>query len=158
MRKEKEKNGVVKKVAIGAAIGVGVLAFVGLAVKVNRMDKTDTLSPTFAYEQGLLSTTDGTQVKGKTAIRTKDFISLDGFKVDLKDDASVTYQLFYYNENDEFVSASEELSADYDVATASLSGTEKKVRIVVTPKNDPEVSIFEIAGYASELDVEWNKA
>lgn len=153
-----KKKSTLAKVAIGAAITVGVLAFAGLAIQVNDMDKTDKLNATFGYEQGLLSATDGGEVKGTTSIRTKDFISLDGFKVDIKDDASVVYQLFFYNEDEEFISATEELSVDYDYAQASVVTDAEKVRIMVTPVNDPEVGLTEIVSYASELTVEWTKS
>ena len=152
-----KKKSTLAKVAIGAAITVGVLAFAGLAIQVNDMDKTDKLNATFGYEQGLLSTEDGGEIKGTTSIRTKDFVTLDGLTVDIKNDASIVYQIFYYNEDDEFISASEELTADYDASTASVAEDAAKVRIMVTPVNDPEVGVTEIPSYAGELTVEWAK-
>lgn len=143
-----------KKWIAGISIGALVVVLCSFGVQLNKLDKTNELNPTFGYEQGLLSTTDGGEVKGTTSIRSKDFISVDEFKCDLTDEASITYRLFWYNESEEFVSVSEELTTDF--TDAAPEGAEK-VRIQITPVNDPEVSATEIAGYAGELTVTWAK-
>lgn len=138
-------------------------AIIGLSAKVASMDKTKTVSATFGWEQGLLDTTPGEEtlgkeVKGTTSIRMKEAVTLDGFKIDIKDDASVTYQLFFLDKEEVCVGVSEAgMSIDYVAADASLPENAEKVRIVVTPNNDPEVSAFEMAGYAGELTVTYNK-
>ncbi len=143
-----------KKWIVGIAIAILVIILCSFGAQLNKLDKTNELNPTFGYEQGLLSTDDGGEVKGTTAIRSKDLISVDEFKCDLITEASITYRLFWYDENEEFISASEELTADFTEAAPEGA---KFVKIMITPVNDPEVSATEIAGYAGELTVSWAK-
>ena len=143
-------------VAISAAI-------VGLSAKVASLETTKTVNATWGWEQGLLDTTPGEdtlgkEVKGKTAIRMKDSVTLEGFEIDIKDDASVTYQLFFLDADEVCVGVSDAgMSIDYVAADANVPETAVKVRAVVTPNNDPEVSVYEIAAYASELTISYNK-
>lgn len=147
------------KTAKGWFIGIGVtvaVAFaVGTIVKLNKLDKTDEVSATFGYEQGLLGA-DGSEVKGTTAIRTKNFVSVEGLECDLVSDASITYKIFYYDKDEEFISATDELSADY-VASDNLPEGAEYARVMITPENDPEVSLTEVSTYARELTVSWDK-
>ena len=151
------KKGTLGKVLIGVGVVALVATVVSLAVKVDDMDKTDKVSATFGWEQGLLSTADGGEVKGTTSIRTKDIISSEELKCDLKEDASVEYQIFWYNEDDEFISATSSLSVDFSHEDGEIPETAEGARIMITPKNDPEVSKTEIASYAGERTVEWKK-
>ena len=142
-------------VAISAAI-------IGLSVKVASMEKTKTVSATFGWEQGLLDTTPGEtlgkEVKGTTSIRMKEAVTLEGFEIDIKDDATVTYQLFFFDAEEVCVGVSDaEMSVDYVAAQASLPENAKTVKVMVTPNNDPEVSVLEMSGYASELTITYNK-
>ena len=142
---------------IGIVMMIFAIVIAALCVKVGSMDKTRTISPVFAYEQGLLDSA-GEEVKRTTAIRTKDGVSIDGFKVDIGENPSVTYQLFFFDEEGEFISASNaEMMVNFDAATDSVPEGTATVRIVIKPINDPEVSAGEIAGYAGELDVTYNK-
>lgn len=156
----KKAKAKMSKKAKGWLIGIGtaVLAvfMVGTITKLNKLDKTNEVSPTFGYEQGLISA-DGTEKKGTTSIRTKDFISVEGFKADLVSDPSVTYQLFFYDKDEKFIEASTELSADFTVTDENLPENAKYVRVMITPENDPEVSTSEISKYAGELEISYNK-
>lgn len=156
MAKQKAKglSTTAKKWLIGIGIGAMVLVIGAMGVKLSKLDKTEQLSAAFGYEQGLLSDTDGEEVKGTTSIRSKDYISVDGFTADLKEDASIVYKLFFYGEENVFISATQELSVDY---SGEIPEGAESVRVMITPTNDPEVSALEMAGYASQLTVEWNK-
>ena len=155
-KKAKAKMG---KKAKGLLIGIGAVVAVaftiGTTVRLNKLDKTDEVSATFGYEQGLLGA-DGSETKGTTAIRTKKFVSVEGLTCDLVSEASITYKIFYYDKDEEFISATDELSADY-VAGDNLPEGAEYARVVITPVNDPEVSLTEIATYARELTVSWEK-
>ena len=90
MAKQKAKglSTTAKKWLIGIGIGAMVLVIGAMGVKLSKLDKTEQLSAAFGYEQGLLSDTDGEEVKGTTSIRSKDYISVDGFTADLKEDST----------------------------------------------------------------------
>lgn len=141
-------------VTIAIVVLCGILVVMGL--NLNRLTKTKEVSATWGWEQGLIAA-DGTELKGTTSIRTKDYVTLDGFKVDVSEDAGITYQLFFYDEEETFISASEELTVDYDASAATLPEGAEFVRLMATPENDPEVSTTEIAKYAREIVVEYKR-
>ncbi|MBQ8686112.1 MAG: hypothetical protein IJ514_08075 [Clostridia bacterium] len=122
--------------------------------RINKLDKTDELSARNGWEKGLLAA-DGGEVRGTISIRSKNFVPINGLKVDLRDNAGITYRIFFYDENQVFISATEELVVDYDVS--QLPELAEYARFMITPMNDPEVSRSEISEYASELTVEWTK-
>ena len=123
--------------------------------QIGKLDKTDELSARNGYEKGLLSLDAGKEIRGTTAIRSKEYIPIDGLHVDLKDNAGITYQLFFYNSEKAFISASSEMAADFDNAQIPVEA--EFARVMIKPTNDPEVSTSEIKDYAGELLVEWAK-
>ena len=123
-------------------------------VKLKKLDKTDELSPRKSWEKGLIAA-DGGDVRGTTAIRTKDFVPINGLNVDLRDNAGITYQIFWYDENKVFLSCTEELVIDFDMTQRPELA--EYARYMIKPVNDPEVSRSEIKEYAGELTVEWSK-
>ncbi len=139
-------------VAVVMIIMVIVLCIFG--AKLKKLDKTDELSARKSWEKGLIAV-DGGDVRGTIAIRTKGFVPLNGLTVDICDNAGITYQIFWYDENKVFISCTEELVVDFDMSqTPELA---EYARFMIKPVNDPEVSSSEIREYASELNVEWNK-
>ena len=159
-KKAKKKGGNTKKKQkwlIGVGVAAVVLGFGIVGAKINSMDKTNEVSATFGWEVGLLSTTDGGEVKGTTSLRTKKLHDIGGLVCDLTEDASISYRLFWYDENEEFISVSDELTADFSVETAELPEGAKYFRVMATPENDPEVSGSEVSGYAKELTISYDK-
>lgn len=145
----------VATVVLSVVCGVMAVVLSGVIVKMTRDEKTKDVGGWTQYEIGLLNETDGEEVKGTTSIRTKKFITTDGFKVEVIDDASVTYTLVFYDEDKKFLSASTDLTGDFD-GTATPEGA-KYVKVEITPKNDPEVSWTEIGGYEKQLTITVNK-
>lgn len=121
--------------------------------KINRLDKTDELTKR-DWEKGLIGA-DGGEIRGTIAIRTKGFVPIDGLTFDLRENPGITYQIFWYDENKVFIESTDELVVDYDMTTKPELA--EYARVMIKPMNDPEVSKSEIADYASELSVEWNK-
>lgn len=124
-----------------------------LAVQMNKHITTATLSAT-AYDIGTLDA-NGKVTKSSENIYSKDYISVDGLKVTIKEKADVQYKLFFYTEDKEFVSASSAwLTADFN---GTIPETAKYVRVVIDPIDDAEVSFLEVIGYACQLTVTYNK-
>ncbi len=123
-------------------------------VKLNKLDKTDELHPRKSWEKGLISV-DGDEVRGTVAIRTKDFVPINGLTVDIRDNSGIIYQIFFYDENKVFLSCTEELAVDWD--RSQLPELAEYAKFMIKPVNDPEVSRSEIQEYASELTVEWTR-
>lgn len=121
-------------------------------VRVAQKDETKEIS-SLAYKIGALDD-NGAFVKNTASIVSKDFISSDGLTIKLQENAEVSYKVYFYDADKNFVSASEAQSADY---AGTIPENSKYAKIVVTPLHDAEVSIFEICGYAKQLTVTVNK-
>ena len=124
-------------------------------VKIDKNETTKTLgTSSFTYAIGLLDA-EGEYEQGTSSIYLKDYQSVDGLTVKIKDKATVTYKLFFYDENKDFVDMTSDLSLNYD--SSSTPETAEYFRIMITPTNDAEVSFFEINDYAGQLTVSVNK-
>jgi hypothetical protein len=150
---KKKKN--IKWIITFILISLLSVSMIFAFVKIDKNEKTKTLGTSvFTYSVGLIDET-GKYEEGKSSIYTKDYYSTDGLTIELAEDSSVTYKIFWYDSNKEFLLASSDLSADFP--TSSVLENAKYFRLMVTPTNDSEVSLFEIRTYASQLTVTINK-
>lgn len=149
-----KKSDMIKWVVIFVLTFALIGAVIGLFVKLDRQTTTTTIGGE-AYSIGTLDET-GKYVEGDTAIYLRKAITTDGLKVEIADDATVKYQLFFYDKDDEFISASDELTADFD---GEIPENAESVKIMITPTADEDgkVSITEVLGYAAQLTVTVNK-
>lgn len=132
-----------------------IAAVAALFIKLDRQTTTTTIGGE-AYSIGLIDE-NGDYKEGDTAIYMRKAITTDGLKCELKDDANIKYQLFFYDKDGEFISASAELTADYD--RTNIPETAESVKIMITPIEDEDgkVSLMEVLGYANQLTVTVNK-
>lgn len=144
------------KWVITLIVGLLVIgAIVGLFIKLDRQTTTTTIGGE-AYSIGTIDET-GEYAEGDTSIYLRKAITTDGLKCELAKDAKIKYQIFYYDKDGKFVSASEELTADFD--GTGIPETAETAKIVITPTADEDgkVSVVEVLGYASQLTVTVNK-
>ena len=129
-------------------------AVISLFIKLDRQTTTTTIGGE-AYSIGLIDE-NGDNKAGDTAIYLRSAVTTDGFKAELKDGASVTYKLFFYDKDGEFISASAELSEDFN---GSIPENAESVRVMITPTDDEDgkVSFTEVLGYAAQLVLTVNK-
>lgn len=132
-----------------ALLAVGVIFAV---VKLNKQITTQTIGTT-AYSIGMLDEK-GEYAQDTSSIYTKNHIKTDGLQCELAENARITYKLYFYDKDKEFLSATTAQSTDY---AGEIPETAKYVKIVITPTNDAEVSIFEKGDYAQQLTVTVNK-
>ena len=137
---------------------VGLLligAIIGLFIKFDRQTSTTTIGGE-AYSIGLIDDT-GANESGDTAIYLREAVTTDGLTCKLAKDAKISYQLFYYDADGEFLSASDVLTADFD--GSDIPEGAESVRIVITPISDEDgkVSLHEVLVYASRLTVTINR-
>lgn len=136
-------------------IAMLTLAVIFAFVKIDKNEKTKELgSSSFTYSIGLLDES-GDYEQGTTSIYTKNYYSVDGLVCDLDEDATVTYKVCFYDEDKEFLSVTDSLSTDSDSTIVPASA--EYFRIMITPTNDAEVSLFEVSNYAGQLTVTINK-
>ena len=156
--KKHKKADKIKWIITSGLIAILSIGLIAVGVKVSNNDTTKTLyNNLFTYEVGAIDES-GDYLKDTSSAVTKNFVTTDGLKIDLQDDATVKYSLHFYNEDKEFISSSLDLTEDFDssVENAIPEGAEF-VKIEVTPLNDAEVSLFEINGYVGQLVVTVNK-
>ena len=153
--KKRKKFKIGKFGVIYALIAILSVSVMFVSIKVLSNEKTKTLgSNVFTYSIGLLDES-GEYEKGTSSIYTKDYYSVDGLTIELKEDADVTYKLFFFDEDKEYVSSTSDLSATFD--NTKIPEKAEYFKIVITPTNDAEVSLFEVNNYAKQLTVTIDK-
>lgn len=132
-RKSKIKTIIAVILTVASVIG----AVAGIAALVNKNKTEDGLTKVNAgYEIGALSAT-GDYEESEGSLYTKEAFECEGgVKVELDFDATVKYKVFFYNDNDAFISASEEL--DKTATTEAPEGA-THARVMVTPIWDADV-------------------
>ena len=144
-----------KKIGIGACCGVlGLGAVMGVGALLDKAEETTTknINPTYAVG-GL--TEDGKYLETKESIYTKDAFACQGLDIDLAFNNNVSYRVFFYDADNNFISATENLTDNYDENTTPVESY--YARIVITPNDDDKVSWYELNGYAKQLEIEVNK-
>jgi len=129
-----------------------VTALIGVIIALDRSITTETLSG-IDYQIGILNE-DGKYEKSDKAIVSKSFNTVDGLTVEFEEKAEVTVKIFFYDEDEKFVSATEELSSDYTfVETDGV----KYFKVVITPTDDNDITLFEKSGYVKQVTITINK-
>ncbi len=156
--KQHKKGDKIKWIITTGLIAILSVGLIAVGVKVSNNDTTKTLNNNlFTYEIGVLDD-NGDYLKDTSSVVMKDFASVDGLQIALKDDATVTYTVHFFNEDKEYISSTENLSVDFDgSATNAIPEGAEFFKIEVKPTNDAEVSLFEINGYVGQLVVTVNK-
>ncbi len=138
--------------AVALSVLVGVGAIFGVAKLSEALDtETKTIHPT--YSVGGLKTTDGKYTETTDSIYTKDAFECQGLKITPDFDSNVSYEVFFYDSNEQFLSTSGSKTDFYE----SNNKLAKYARIQITPLEDDKVSWFETSKYANQLKVEVNK-
>ncbi|MFQ6749341.1 MAG: hypothetical protein ACLRFR_00675 [Clostridia bacterium] len=127
--KQKNKN-ILKNVCIWGAIGLLAAGVVALGVNAIQNEPTKTLNSTH-YAVGTIDTTTGENADSNLSFRMKDMQTTDGLVIDIKENAKVTYDIYFYNADKEFVGVQEDLAID--IATQDISPEYEYFRIAITP-------------------------
>lgn len=114
---------------------------------------TKTISSTKFSVGGLDS--NGKYMNTNASIYTKEAFECQGLEVSLDFDNEIEYQIYFYDQNNDFVHTTGKLSGAF--VKDSVPFFAKYARIVVTPKNDEVVSKLEVAKYAGQLTVKVNR-
>lgn len=99
----------------------------------------------------------GEQTDGDTSIVTRNAVTTDGLTVTIADDATVTYALYFYDADGEFVSKTADLSADFDGSAIPENAETAKIVITPTADEDGKVDLTEVLGYAGQVTVTVNR-
>lgn len=156
--KRHQRADAVKWIIVFVLVAALVAGLAVVFVKLDRQTTTASLRST-AYSIGTLDA-EGEYEKNTGYIYTKDYVTADGLEITVSEDANVKYKVFYYSVDEDgvktFLSASADwLTADLDASTIPEGAD--VARIVIQPVGDAEVSLLEIAGYANQVTVTYNK-
>lgn len=144
----------IKWIVVFLLLLAAIAAIVMLAVKLNRQTTVERIGAE-AYSIGALDEA-GAESESEASIYTAKGFTVDGLKVTVADKAEVTYVLYFYDAEGEFISATESLSEDFD---GTIPENAESAKIVVTPTADEDgkVSLTELFGYAGQVTVQVNR-
>lgn len=140
------------------AVVLSVLALAGVIVAMHK-DNTTAKTNATMFTTGAITET-GKIVESKQSAYLKDMQTTDGLKIELDEEtATITYKVVFYDEEDKFISMTESLDADFVAENIPENATQ--FRVVITPLavdgEAVELSIFNMAKYVNQLEVEFNK-
>lgn len=140
-------------------IFLAIITLVGAVVGITALfrkseETTKTISPSYAI--GGLDEK-GAYVDTKESIYTKDAFECYGLKTTLAFDNNISYRIYFYDENNEFLQRSEQLTSAFDCEKTLMPANTKSARIVITPNEDSKISWYEKNGYAKQLTIKVNK-
>lgn len=134
-------------------VGVLVLAAaLGLIIRMGSSQTYATLSAT-DYEVGALDTA-GAFKKNAGSFVSKDFYEVDGLSVKVEEDAELSYQLYFYDAEENFISATNQFAVTYN---GTIPEDAELFKIVINPTNDDDISTFDIINYGSDVEVRYYK-
>ena len=136
-----------------------VIGLAGAVVTLFIMLDRQTTVTEIGAEAYIIGTLDdeGAKADGDTSIVTRNAVTTDGLKVEIADDADVTYTIYFYGSEDEFISKTEALSADYDGSAIPENAETAKIVITPTADEDGKVDLTEVLGYAGQVTVTVNR-
>lgn len=149
------------------SIALAALVLFGAVGAVASFATNDTKTIGFSeFEIGSLNEVDGQYVEDKTAIFTKDAFECQGLKVKPEFDSDVTYQIFWYNEDELYLDCTQKTTLKSAQFVGSTPELAKYARIVIFPSQldeegkqikDFKVSIFDIPTIVKNLKITVNK-
>lgn len=149
----RNKKGLLKKIILGVLALGGVLA---IANVISNRDE-DLRTKHLTYSVGALSSETGKYEYSESTLYTKNAFDCKGLKIELDFDSDIEYQVFFYDEDDNFVSASERTNSGQTFEDLECHA---KARIVIYPNwNDVEdvddqvVTIFNKITFTSQIKV-----
>lgn len=118
------------------------------------------------FSVGTLSETDGLYVKDDTAIYTKNAIECQGLRIKPEFDSNVTFQIFWYNEDELYIDCTEKTTLPSAQFVDGVPVLAKYCRIVIYPSQldeegnqikDFKVGFFDIRKIVKNLNITVNK-
>ena len=92
----------------------------------------------------------GNYMSTDQSLYTKDAFSCQGLNVTPVFDNTISYQIYFYDQDNVFVHTTGRLTGTF--TQDSIPFFAKYARIVITPNDDNKVTIFEIAKYAKQIE------
>lgn len=145
----KTKTGKITLIIVGILV---LIMAVGLCVRMGSSQTYTTLSAT-NYEVGALDET-GKFTKNAGSFVSTGFYDVEGLSVKVDEDADLSYQLYFYDAEENFISATNNFGVTYN---GTIPEDAELFKIVITPTNDDDISTFDIIKYESDVEVRFYK-
>lgn len=153
----KKKKGRFKDFCIFGAITLLAVGFIGLAVNAFQNEPTRTLNSTH-YAVGTIDGTTGENQDSNLSFRMKDMQTTDGLVIDVKENAKVTYNIYFYNADKEFVEVQQDLAVD--ISENDVASDYEYFRITITPnqvdEEDVVCTLLNKTAYTNQISVSFN--
>lgn len=137
-------------VVVLGAVGGGIFGIVSLTD--GKLD-TKKISKS-AFSVGGLDA-GGKYMNTNGSVYTKEAFDCQGLEANLAFDSSVEYQIYFYDQNNDFVHTTGKRSNAF--VKTEVPFFAKYARIVITPKDDDVVSKLEVSKYAKQLKLNVNR-
>lgn len=151
MTRTKKPNSI--RILVTILIVVLAAALIGGAtygiIRLVQYNKSDTKKPSLDWQVGALDV-NGEYRASKGSLYTKDAFACQGLTVSLAFDNNVTYQIYFYDSDVNFISSTAVQTGNFE---EKLPFAASKARIVITPKNDNDISWMEKNGYVKQLSI-----
>lgn len=162
----KRKTKQVLKTLVLSALGIG--AVIGAASGINALvEKNDTDLKTIypVFEIGGLNETDGKYEKSDSTLYTKAAFECQGLEIKVDFDNYIKYQIFYYEDDGDFISATNVAEGNNKIEVPGLA---THARIELTPnwaemgedyeeEENQIVKWYETTKYSSQIDIKVSK-
>ncbi|MFQ6752528.1 MAG: hypothetical protein ACLRFL_03090 [Clostridia bacterium] len=146
---KRTKTGKIALIVVGILVAIMII---GLCVRMGSSQTYTTLSAT-DYEVGALDTA-GAFKKNAGSFVSKDFYDVDGLSVKVEEDAELSYQLYFYDAEENFISATNQFAVTYN---GTIPEDAELFKVVINPTNDDDISTFDIINYGSDVEVRYYK-
>ena len=152
----KTKN-TIKQILSVSLVVIVILGVLGACISIFGNEKKD-ISVTEFSIGGLNEA--GEYTDRKDSIYTKNLIECKGLEIERDFDSNVTYKVFFYNKDKEFVESTASLSGSYKLENDTVRYC--RIMIVVPIPEDVsddefEIGFFDVWGYADDLKISVDK-
>lgn len=149
-----KKTDMMKWIIISIVVIALIASVIALFIKLDRQTTTTVIGGE-AYSIGTLDE-EGKYKEDITSIYLRNAVSVDGLKVEVKENAEVVYKLYFFDADNKFLSSTEASDTDFN---GTIPNTAKTVKVVITPTADEDgkVSVTEVIDYANRIIVTVNK-
>ena len=155
---KKQKSSKVKNFFLWGSIALLAVGVIGLGVHAIQSEPTKTLNATH-YAVGTIDKTTGENADSNLSFRMKDVQTTDGLVIDIKENPTISYNIYFYDADKEFVGVQENLSIDF--GAEDVAEGYEYFRITITPNQVDEENVvctlLNIINYTNQVSVTFNK-
>ncbi len=141
---------------LSIVFAVMALAIAVLSIHLKNERETTVEISNGAYVVGALNE-QGERVGAETSIVSAELVKTDGLTVDVKKHAKLTYRIYFYNSENVFMTATADLSSDFNGENIPEGASSALVVITAIEDADGKLTLEEGLQLAEKVHVQVNK-